>query len=59
MQTVHITYTCDRCDAQYENPITNYGLGFVDTKTKELKFKDLCPKCSNELLKWFMRNEEK
>ena len=58
MQTVNITYTCDRCDKQYENPTVNFGIAYYGKHTKEIKFKDLCPKCSNELLKWFMRDKE-
>lgn len=54
MQTVKITYTCDRCGKEYDRPPSiKYDIGVVD-KDGIFKAKDLCPTCANLLIDWFV-----
>lgn len=55
MQTVKITYTCDRCGKEYENPpTTSFDLGSVGAKDGIFRPKDLCRECADNLIKWYV-----
>lgn len=57
MQTVTITYTCDRCRKEFESPPKiSYTIGTYDN-LGNFKAKDLCTECADKLIDFMVKGD--
>jgi len=57
MQTVTITYKCDRCGKEFDRPPSiSYAIGSYD-KDGNFKAKDLCTECANKLIDFMVKGD--
>ena len=57
MQTVTITYKCDRCGKEFESPPKiSYTIGTYDV-LGTFKAKDLCTECANKLIDFMVKGD--